>query len=228
MIVETEAYERDDPACHAFVGPTARNAPLFGPPGRAYVYLCYGIHSHVQRRHRARRDRRRGAVRALEPTDGLERDARRAAGARRRPATSARARASSARRSRSSSTQTGADALGRAVPASSTARAAGAEPEIVAGPRIGITKGGRLPWRYCLAGSRVPVAPGRLSDPPGSTPASRRRRLRRRRASGGRRDRIGRRGARGRAPASAGSRRGLDSAGDGRRSVGATVAVGAT
>jgi DNA-3-methyladenine glycosylase len=72
VIVEAEAYiGEDDPACHAAPGRTTRNAPLYGPPGRAYVYLNYGIHELVNA---VTEDEGRPAailIRALEPAEGL-------------------------------------------------------------------------------------------------------------------------------------------------------------
>ncbi len=71
-IVEVEAYiGEDDPACHAAAGPTKRNAPLYGPPGRAYVYLNYGLHDMMNAVTEADGDPAAVLIRALEPLDGL-------------------------------------------------------------------------------------------------------------------------------------------------------------
>jgi DNA-3-methyladenine glycosylase len=71
VIVETEAYiGESDPACHAAPGPTTRNAPLYGPPGVAYVYLNYGIHYLVNAVTEAEGWPAAVLIRALEPLDG--------------------------------------------------------------------------------------------------------------------------------------------------------------
>ena len=73
MIVEVEAYiGEDDPACHAAPGPTRRNAPLYGPPGHAYVYLNYGIHNLVNAVTEPKGSPAAVLIRALEPLDGIE------------------------------------------------------------------------------------------------------------------------------------------------------------
>lgn len=72
VIVEAEAYiGEDDPACHAAPGPTRRNAPMYGPPGHAYVYLNYGLHYLVNA---VTEEKGRPAailLRALDPIEGL-------------------------------------------------------------------------------------------------------------------------------------------------------------
>jgi DNA-3-methyladenine glycosylase len=78
MIVETEAYiGEDDPACHAAPGPTQRNAPLYGPPGIAYVYFNYGMHCLVNAVTESKGRPAAVLIRALEPLDNLALMARR-------------------------------------------------------------------------------------------------------------------------------------------------------
>jgi DNA-3-methyladenine glycosylase len=73
VIVEAEAYiGESDPACHAAPGPTRRNAPLYGPPGRAYVYLNYGLHHLVNAVTEEAGAPAAILIRALEPLEGLD------------------------------------------------------------------------------------------------------------------------------------------------------------
>jgi len=73
LIVEAEAYiGESDPACHAAPGPTRRNAPLYGPPGHAYVYLNYGLHHLVNAVTEPEGSPAAVLIRALEPLEGID------------------------------------------------------------------------------------------------------------------------------------------------------------
>jgi DNA-3-methyladenine glycosylase len=153
-IVETESYERDDPACHAYVGLTDRTAALFGPPGRAYVYLSYGIHSLLNAVAEPEGEAAAVLIRALEPTDGLE-----AMRGRRGERPDGELCSGPGKLTEALGIglgQNGAD-LGR-HPFLLLAPA-GAPPAVVTGPRIGITKATERPWRFCAAGSRFVSRP---------------------------------------------------------------------
>jgi DNA-3-methyladenine glycosylase len=156
VIVEAESYERDDPACHAYVGKTARNEVLFGPPGRAYVYLSYGIHSLLNAV--AEPDGQAAAVliRAMEPTVGI--------GTMR----SRRGRRPDEELCSGPGKLTEALGVGLAVNGASLSAppfailprgGAWGRVEVTAGPRIGISKAVENPWRFCAAGNRFVSRP---------------------------------------------------------------------
>ena len=155
VIVETEAYDPEDPAAHSFAGRTARNAVMFGPPGHAYVYRSYGLHwclnvvcepgSAV-------------LLRALEPTAGIE------AMLGRRHVNNERLLCA------------GPGRLCQALGIDGTFNGLALDekpflligrdrdPGIVAVPRIGISKAVETPWRFCIQQSRF------LSRPAGIAP----------------------------------------------------------
>jgi DNA-3-methyladenine glycosylase len=165
IIVETEAYDAGDPACHAYIGRTARNEVLFGPPGRAYVYLSYGIHSLLNAVAEPEGSAAAVLIRALEPTEGIdlmrERRGREAVD----ELCSGPGKLTEALGV--GLALNGADLLAPPFELASQNGAADAI-EIVTAPRIGITKAAELRWRYCAAGSRF------VSRPWPATPAIRR------------------------------------------------------
>lgn len=147
-VVETEAYDREDPASHSFSGPSERNGVMFGPPGRVYVYRSYGIHWCLNF---VCREAGHGAavlVRAIEPLQGLGQMRER--------------RGLDDERLLCAGPGRLAQAMGvtrdlnglRLDRAPFELRPRDEAVHVVAGPRIGISKAVEVPWRFGLAGSR--------------------------------------------------------------------------
>jgi DNA-3-methyladenine glycosylase len=150
-IVETEAYHHAEAASHSYSGQTARNAVMFGPVGRAYVYRSYGLHwclnvvcgpepgSAV-------------LIRAIEPTEGLDAMAERRGLADPRALCSGPGKLCQAMGV--SLAQNGLE-----IDAPPFALTEGPNAGLVVGPRIGLTKAVELPWRFGEKGSRYVSRP---------------------------------------------------------------------
>lgn len=156
VIVETEAYiGEDDPACHAAPGPTARNAPLYGPPGLAYVYLNYGIHYLVNAVTEPEGSPAAVLIRALEPVEGIALMRRRRA----RGAGRAAASFTEAELCRGPGNLTRALGIDLRQNSHDLTRSSLRieDPRLTIGPvewttRIGITQAADRPWRCSVAG----------------------------------------------------------------------------
>jgi DNA-3-methyladenine glycosylase len=161
VIVESEAYHDSEPACHAFVGLTPRTATLFGPPGLAYVYRSYGVHALLNAVCEPPGVGAAVLIRALEPVSGVELMGRRRGmpSARLRDLCSGPGKLTQALDIELS--DNGCD-LARGPVLISGREPSWADPDVVVGRRIGITKAMELPWRFCATGNKHLSAPVRL------------------------------------------------------------------
>ncbi len=150
VIVETESYHADEPACHAFNGRTARNAALFGPPGYAYVYFSYGMHNLLNFVTDREGEASAVLIRALEPEEGVDLMKERRGVGRLEQLCSGPGKLT--------------EALAIGLELNGTSLESGPirvyprpdpwrDPEIVSSARVGISKATDLPWRFTAAGN---------------------------------------------------------------------------
>ncbi len=143
LIVETEAYRPDDPACHAYKNAgTRRNRTIFSPPGRAYVYLSYGVHRLLNVVCEGEGVGSAVLIRALRPLEGVELMTERRGKADLCTGPGKLTQAMGVELSQDGQNVTGGSLF--------VAWEEHPEAEILSTTRIGISRGTELPWRYLL------------------------------------------------------------------------------
>jgi DNA-3-methyladenine glycosylase len=147
LIVETEAYDHEDPASHSYTGRTVRNASMFGPPGHAYVYRSYGLHWCLNFVCGTELLGSAVLIRALQPVAGIE------VMQRRRGLTALKLLCSGPGRLSQALGITGALDSQPLDEAPFSILAGQGEASVISGPRIGITRGTEALWRFGLHGS---------------------------------------------------------------------------
>ena len=160
IIVETEAYDQTDPASHSYRRPTPRTRAMFGPGGFAYVYRSYGIHWCINVSCGPDGFGAAVLIRAIEPTAGLDIMAERRGLDGKSPLLLARGPGRITQALGITGEHNGADLLqGELRIEAGSAR----ENQVIATPRIGITQGVDLPWRFVYANCRYVSGPARLN-----------------------------------------------------------------
>jgi DNA-3-methyladenine glycosylase len=147
-IVETEAYKgKEDPGSHAYGKKTKRNQIMFGPPGFAYVYFCYGVHYMFNIVTLPEGEAGAVLIRALEPVSGINRMMKH------RKTKLVQLTNGPAKLTQAFSI--GSDINGTDVTGKEIYIAAGKEEKftIVSSPRIGIKQGADLKWRFFIKGN---------------------------------------------------------------------------
>ena len=173
-IVEVEAYIGEaDPACHAAPGPTPRNRPLYGPPGRAYVYLNYGIHHLVNAVTEPEGFPAAVLIRALAPLEGVSLMQRRRARLRGAAAGQGGGALPEAALCRGPGNLTVAMGIGPTHNRRPLFRGAltiedhgVAVSRLAWGPRVGITRGAAYPWRCWVEGHPAVSGPRAAASAP--------------------------------------------------------------
>lgn len=166
-IVEVEAYRgRHDPASHAWRGPTPRSAIMFGPPAHVYVYRSYGMHACMNLVAEPEGGAAAVLLRALEPLEGIE-----SMRARRPGVADARLLSGPGNLTRGLGIDLSHNGLSLATGPLwvDAARAARGARTIAAGPRIGIRRAARRPWRFLLKGHPSVSGPRGTRARPGAT-----------------------------------------------------------